>query len=169
LRALQAAHRRSLPTRLGVREAHLVCEIGDSIVVRVDLDLVERLGREGLGGSRSWTDGSRLAFTSILDGNVELWVVNADGSGLQRLTDDPAEDSAPAWSPDGTHLAFQTNRDGNWRSTVSPPTEPGLPISPGARGRRPRPPGAEGHLWKVPTAELQTAARRFSCSLRSVT
>jgi Tol biopolymer transport system component len=39
--------------------------------------------------------------------------MNADGSGVQRVTDHPADDTAPAWSPDGTRLAFQTNRDGN--------------------------------------------------------
>ena len=33
---------------------------------------------------------------------------------VQRVTDHPADDTAPAWSPDGTRLAFQTNRDGNW-------------------------------------------------------
>jgi dipeptidyl aminopeptidase/acylaminoacyl peptidase len=59
-------------------------------------------------------DGTRLAFTSIRDGNQELYVMNADGSNVHRLTDNPAEDAAPVWSPDGTHLAFQTNRDGNW-------------------------------------------------------
>ena len=59
-------------------------------------------------------DGSRLAFTSVRDGNVEMYVMNGDGSGVLRLTDDPADDWVGAWSPDGTRLAFQTNRDGNW-------------------------------------------------------
>lgn len=59
-------------------------------------------------------DGTRLAFTSIRDGNIEMYVMNDDGSGVQRLTNDPAEDWVGDWSPDGTRLAFQTNRDGNW-------------------------------------------------------
>src|SRR3990172_6771801 len=34
----------------------------------------------------------------------------ADGSGLANLTDDPAEDAIPAWSPDGARIAFYSDR-----------------------------------------------------------
>ncbi len=52
----------------------------------------------------------RIAFSN---GTEDVWVVNADGSGLHRLTSDPAHDFDPAWSPDGTTLAFRSERDGN--------------------------------------------------------
>jgi Tol biopolymer transport system component len=39
--------------------------------------------------------------------------MNADGSNPLNLTKNPGQDSAPAWSADGQHLAFQSNRDGN--------------------------------------------------------
>lgn len=40
--------------------------------------------------------------------------MNADGSGQTRLTRNEASDSGIAWSPDGTRIAFSSNRDGNY-------------------------------------------------------
>ena len=36
--------------------------------------------------------------------------MNADGSGQTRLTNNPAADGEPAWSPDGTKIAFTSDR-----------------------------------------------------------
>ena len=44
----------------------------------------------------------RIAFESSRDGNLEIYSMNPDGSGQTNLTNDPAEDTDPVWSPDGT-------------------------------------------------------------------
>ncbi len=60
----------------------------------------------------------RIAFSSDRDGNMEIYVMNADGSGLTNLTNDAANDINPAWSPDGRQIAFASNRDGNYEIYV---------------------------------------------------
>ncbi len=47
------------------------------------------------------------------DANWDIWVMRGDGSDPKRLTDDPADDMAPTWSPDGRYVAFVSDRDGN--------------------------------------------------------
>jgi len=55
-----------------------------------------------------------IAFTSDRDdGEGDIYLMNADGSDQRRLTDDPAYDAWPVWSPDGSQLAFTSSRNGN--------------------------------------------------------
>ena len=48
----------------------------------------------------------KIVFVSDRDGNDEIYSCNADGSNVTRLTNDPAADGQPAWSPDGTRIVF---------------------------------------------------------------
>ncbi|KXK19858.1 MAG: WD40 domain-containing protein, partial [Chloroflexi bacterium OLB15] len=55
----------------------------------------------------------QIAFYSFRDADLEIYVMNADGSNVRRLTNTAGEDSQPAWSPDSTQIAFMSDRDGN--------------------------------------------------------
>lgn len=57
-------------------------------------------------------DGSRIAFVSQRDGvgNAEIYVMNADGTGTTRVTNDPLSDGRPAFMPDGQSLVFHSSR-----------------------------------------------------------
>ena len=69
--------------------------------------------------SPAWSaDGKQIAFARFFDNNqfTDVAVINADGSGLQRLTHESGE--YPAWSPDGTRIAFASAREGNYEIYV---------------------------------------------------
>ena len=51
-----------------------------------------------------------LVFYSDRDGNPEIYSINADGTGLLQLTNDPGFDDSPAISPDGRQIIFLTAR-----------------------------------------------------------
>ena len=82
-------------------------------ILRVkDEDIVgeHRFGLEGVL-TPSWSpDGRQIVFAGLDGGITDLYVVNRDGSGLRRLTDDVYTEMHPAWSPDGDRIAFMTDR-----------------------------------------------------------
>jgi len=59
-------------------------------------------------------DGMRFAFTEQTS-QEDVYVMNADGTGQERLTNDLYEDREVAWSPDGSRIAFHSNRDGAYQ------------------------------------------------------
>ena len=56
----------------------------------------------------------KIAFVSDRDGNDEIYVMTATGSGVTRLTNNAAVDISPRWSPDGKKIVFASDRDGNY-------------------------------------------------------
>jgi Tol biopolymer transport system component len=68
----------------------------------------------------AWSrDGKRIAFEYNPDPsgsparNSEVYLMNANGTGLRNLTRKPGFDGDPSWSPDGKYVVFESQRDGN--------------------------------------------------------
>ena len=54
----------------------------------------------GADNAPNWSpDGSKIAFNSNLDGDNEIYVINADGGGLAQLTTNASDDTQAAWQP----------------------------------------------------------------------
>jgi Tol biopolymer transport system component len=60
-------------------------------------------------------DGTKVVFSSQNQPDFEgdIYVMNIDGSGVERLTSTAALNYAPSWSPDGTKIVFVSDRTGN--------------------------------------------------------
>lgn len=70
------------------------------------------------GDCVKWTPDGKLLYVESEDGKYDLWVMNADATARQRLTNDQSQDEWPVMSPDGRYIAFSSNRSGSpqiWR------------------------------------------------------
>jgi len=54
-----------------------------------------------------------IAFTRDQNGNMDIYIMHADGTGLTNITNNPASDNNPFWSPDGKQIVFESDRDGS--------------------------------------------------------
>jgi Tol biopolymer transport system component len=63
-------------------------------------------------GSAWSPDGTQIAFESDLDGDLDVYAINADGTNLRKLTQkDDRHDEGPAWSPDGKQIVYSSGPD----------------------------------------------------------
>lgn len=88
----------------------VVVDVGTGVTVRVT-------NTDGWYGAPRWSpDGTRLAFSAnvqfsnYLLNNDEVFIVNANGTGLTNVSKNSAYDFNPSWSPDGRQLAFVSSR-----------------------------------------------------------
>jgi TolB protein len=58
----------------------------------------------------AWTPDGKIVYTSLAGGNIDLWIMNPDGTNQKQLTTDPQQDFAPLVSPDNRYIVFNSMR-----------------------------------------------------------
>jgi TolB protein len=68
----------------------------------------------------SWSPaGDKIAYTTWeKNGEINIFTIGSDGSGLMQLTQKCRENKSPSWSPDGSMIVFTSNRQGKERLYV---------------------------------------------------
>jgi Tol biopolymer transport system component len=94
----------------------------------------------GIQGQAAWSyDGRRLAFvTGTGYGTYEIWVLDLETGARTRLTENHSHEFFPAWSPDGTRVAFSSDASGDyevWSMNVDGTNQTQLTHSPGIDSR----------------------------------
>jgi Tol biopolymer transport system component len=103
----------------GTSCGHGSCFEFDIFTINLDGSGMTSLGRtpQLSEDAVDWSpDGGKIAVGGFVfggDASTDIWTVNADGSGFTPLATGPANDHNPSWSPDGTEIAFDSDRDGN--------------------------------------------------------
>jgi dipeptidyl aminopeptidase/acylaminoacyl peptidase len=108
-------------------------------------------------GSPKWSpDGRWIAFTSLQNGNADVWVMDADGGRKRRLTQWPTTEAEPSWAHDGSSIYFRSDRTGSseiWKMRVAG-GEPQQITTAGGYIARESADGALLYYTKQPTSPL---------------
>jgi eukaryotic-like serine/threonine-protein kinase len=124
------------------------------------LDVLAPPDDAALGNPEFARDGSRVAFSRLVQGNVDAWLLDVKRAATTRFTFDASVDATPVWSPDGTQIVFQSARNGNFDLFTKPADgsaeERPLLVTP--LGKAPQDWSSDGRFLLYATQDPKTAS-----------
>lgn len=81
-----------------------------------DLNRAQQITPENAAGADgvAWTADGRIIYPSLERENIDLWIINADGSGKKQVTNNPNADLFPSVTADNRYIVFESNRGTGW-------------------------------------------------------
>jgi len=122
VRITQTAIARATATSLAITQNRIVFAQQDGIyTINPDGTDLKQVVQINAPCTPAWSpDKKQIAFAAFCSTpkKQEIYIVEVDGSGLKRITNNQSTDGWPAWSPDGRSLAFESDRDGDFEIYV---------------------------------------------------
>ena len=106
-----------------------------------------KFNEPGVGSARWSPSGKKITFTRHLNGQSDIFAIDVDGQNLQRLTDDPGNDSLGCWSTDEESFFFTSIRSGTnqiWQMSAAGEVNGAEPIMLTTEGGRDPMPSPDG-------------------------
>ena len=92
-----------------------------------DLFAMKRIADPALSPDGRWIVFTLTTVDYPANKNLsDLWIIGTDGTGLRRLTNDPAADRHATWTPDGKEILFESNRSGSMQIWMIAPDRTGM-------------------------------------------
>ncbi len=81
----------------------------------------KQITNDRFDGDPAWLPDGRIVFVRNMSGQLDLWIINADGSGQRQITKDAAFDYEPTVTPNGKYIVWTSDRSGLphiWRMNI---------------------------------------------------
>lgn len=119
---------------------------------------------DGMSGVAFVPDG-RILYTTRIKGNIDIWIINADGTGNKQLTFNAGENFSPVATPDGRSVVFVSTRGGDpslWKMHIDGNDQTALTSDPGIEAEPAITPDGQAVIYHYTDKNNGSSIRKIS-------